>query len=1283
MDCALCHNSSGWELDRSIYSFQHDTTGFPLQGQHAVVDCKLCHGSLIFSQTSTDCKSCHQDIHSQTVGPDCARCHDSNNWLVEDIMQVHLENGFPLMGVHYLINCNECHQNAEQLRFEPMGNDCINCHQSDFLATTKPNHVEAGYSRECTECHTINSFEWTASGFNHDFFPLTGGHEINDCAQCHTGTTYSDISSECSNCHQNDFNAANNPNHIESGFSNNCAECHTTSPDWRPANFRQHDGSYFPIFSGAHNGEWDQCLDCHKDPENYSSFICIECHEHNQGDMDKEHRDVQGYSYNSTSCLACHPNGNSESVFDHSRTAFPLTGAHTTTECVECHSAGYAGTSTDCVDCHSADFQQAVNPDHQMLSFSNDCASCHNTQPGWKPALMPNHNEFFTLNGAHASIAMDCASCHTEDFGNTPNTCSGCHLDEYQATTNPQHESLGFSDDCASCHSENAWQPANFDHDGMYFPIYSGPHNGIWNDCVECHTTEGNFMVFSCIECHEHNQVKTDDEHDGISGYAFNSDACLGCHPTGSADGAFDHNTTNFPLTGAHTMVECLQCHADGYAGTSLFCADCHLTDYDQANNPNHQVLGLSNDCVTCHTTEPGWSPATFDVHNEYYVIEGAHTKIASDCASCHNGNDYTKTPNTCAGCHINEYNATSSPPHQTSGFSDECASCHSQNDWQPANFDHDGQYFPIYSGSHQGAWGECIECHTTEGNFMSFNCIECHEHNQVETDEEHQGISGYAYNSDACLGCHPTGSSEGAFDHNSTNFPLTGAHMTVECLSCHTNGYAGTPTFCVDCHSADYNQTTNPNHQALSLSSDCMTCHTTEPGWSPANFAVHNEYYVITGAHAAIASDCAACHTDDNYSNTPNTCAGCHIDDYNSTTDPNHQAEGYSSDCAVCHSQNAWEPANFDHNNTNFPLTGAHTTVDCNQCHTNGYAGTPTICKDCHQGDYNQAANPNHQSLGLSNECTTCHTTQPGWNPASFDVHNQYYIITGAHTAIASDCAACHSDGNYANTPNTCAGCHIDDYNSTTDPNHQGEGYSTDCAVCHSQNAWEPANFDHSNTNFPLTGAHTSVDCNQCHISGYGGTSTICKDCHQVDYNQAANPNHQTLGLSNECATCHTTQPGWSPASFDVHNQYYVVTGAHTAIASDCAACHTNGNYANTPNTCAGCHIGDYNKTNDPPHQSSGFSTDCESCHTQNGWKPASFDHDGQYFPIYSGKHRGEWDQCIDCHTNPGNFAVFSCIDCHEHSNKTSVDNHHDEVKNYQYNSNACYDCHPTGRAD
>ena len=107
---------------------------------------------------------------------------------------------------------------------------------------------------------------------------------------------------------------------------------------------------------------------------------------------------------------------------------------------------------------------------------------------------------------------------------------------------------------------------------------------------------------------------------------------------------AFNHDDTKFPLSGAHRTVQCISCHSNGYTGTSTACADCHTIDFIAALNPNHTLLGLSKDCAVCHTTQPGWSPATFAEHNDYYALNGAHALIANDCAQCHNGDYITRS---------------------------------------------------------------------------------------------------------------------------------------------------------------------------------------------------------------------------------------------------------------------------------------------------------------------------------------------------------------------------------------------------------------------------------------------------------------------------------------------------------------------------------------------------------------------------------------------------------------------------------------------------------------
>jgi hypothetical protein len=105
----------------------------------------------------------------------------------------------------------------------------------------------------------------------------------------------------------------------------------------------------------------------------------------------------------------------------------------------------------------------------------------------------------------------------------------------------------------------------------------------------------------------------------------------------------------------------------------------------------------------------------------------------------------------------------------------------------------HDAQYFPIYSGTHNGEWDQCVDCHTTHLTMASSPVWTCHAN--PETDQQHAGVGGYIYESNACYACHPTGESQGAFDHATSNFPLTGAHQTVDCIDCHAGGYQNTPT--------------------------------------------------------------------------------------------------------------------------------------------------------------------------------------------------------------------------------------------------------------------------------------------------------------------------------------------------------------------------------------------------------------------------------------------------------------------------------------------------------
>ena len=697
MDCAACHTADSWDIPSGSWDFQepespkrrskgdkkinidtlpfnHYNTDFALEGQHASIDCKQCHDGLVFTNAETDCISCHIDVHQQSVGFDCARCHALENWLVDNISDLHMENGFPLLGAHAVASCDECHTGETNLQFYSLGNECLNCHQEDYAATTDPNHAEAGYSLECLDCHEVNAFDWSAENIIHDFFPLIEGHNISDCGMCHTGYDFTFIPpTDCFECHQVDYEMAENPNHEDLNFTTNCASCHTLAVDWMPATYLQHDNEYFPIYSGTHGGEWSQCTDCHTNPANYAEFTCVTCH--TRPETDGEHNGVGGYIYESGACLACHPNGDEGGAFNHNETNFPLTGGHISVDCIECHANGYAGTPTECVACHLDDYNQTTDPNHVAEGLPTNCAVCHNEQ-SWEPSIFDHNQTAFPLHGAH--VSADCIDCHADGYEGTPTDCFACHEQDYNNTTDPNHSLEGFSTECAVCHSENAWEPA-----------------------------------------------------------------------------VFDHNQTAFPLNGAHISVDCIECHADGYEGTPTDCFACHEQDFNNTTDPDHSLEGFTTDCAMCHS-ENAWEPANFDHSQTDFPLNGAHASV--DCNQCH-VDGFEGTPTNCFACHEQDYNQANNPNHSSAGFPIECESCHSETAWTPSTFDHDGMYFPIYSGNHNNEWDDCNECHTTPGNFTAFSCIDCHEHNDPgDMADEHDDEDDYQYSSPACYSCHPNG---------------------------------------------------------------------------------------------------------------------------------------------------------------------------------------------------------------------------------------------------------------------------------------------------------------------------------------------------------------------------------------------------------------------------------------------------------------------------------------------------------------------------------------------
>jgi hypothetical protein len=292
----------------------------------------------------------------------------------------------------------------------------------------------------------------------------------------------------------------------------------------------------------------------------------------------------------------------------------------------------------------------------------------------------------------------------------------------------------------------------------------------------------------------------------------------------------------------------------------------------------------------------------------------------------------------------------------------------------------------------------------------------------------------------------------------------------------------------CVSCHRKD-------DAHGGRFGTACATCHDTQ-SWKVAKFDHARTGFALTGRHAAIA--CNACHQK-----APETvhlsqqCASCHLKD-----DVHKGRNG--SNCASCHGTAGWTTAKFDHDRmTSFPLRGRHSTLACVECHVRPATQVKLAgaCDSCHRKD-----DPHAGQLGP--RCAQCHGESTWLSDVRFDHDLVRFPLLGKHAQLA--CNACHANSRFKDAPVDCFACH------RKDDRHQG-AFGTGCGRCHAPSQWAVISFDHSTTDFPLTGAHTRASCEGCHKGGQNRASTVCGECHRRD-----DVHQGSFGLN--CERCHST---------------------------------------------------------------------------------------------------------------------------------------------------------------
>ncbi len=430
-----------------------------------------------------------------------------------------------------------------------------------------------------------------------------------------------------------------------------------------------------------------------------------------------------------------------QKAFPHPRTGWPLEGKHASAACRDCHqsrnvqdgkrllarkkslSRTFLGLTQECLACHA---------DEHRGQLADRCLDCHDLA-GWRPAPNFRHDRArFALEGKHMQVT--CERCHPGIFDEETGThhrtfrgiafasCTDCHQDRHRGR-------LG--NDCLSCHSASSWQVRDakgFDHTRTRYPL-QGRHSSV--ACAACHKAGDGKRALAfglCTDCHT-------DFHLGEVVGAEHLTRCEDCHSVaGFVPASFtiaEHDSTGFPLHGAHLATPCIACHPhenpdQTTATVSLHiqvsgCRDCHRDPHGQAVVTFQERDG----CVACHV-ESSWIRVAYDHARTAFPLEGKHRQAR--CSSCHLAEEsvgqdetwqFVAVSRVCQSCHEDRHRgqfaaAGTVVTAVTAGTAETtCDRCHTPVDWFAERFDHDHDSRFVLGKGHQNV--HCEKCHVSE----------------------------------------------------------------------------------------------------------------------------------------------------------------------------------------------------------------------------------------------------------------------------------------------------------------------------------------------------------------------------------------------------------------------------------------------------------------------------------------------------------------------------------------------------------------------------------------
>src|SRR5438105_1091216 len=1041
----------------------------------------------------------------------------------------------------------------------------------------------------------------------------------------------------CESCHANA---------IFKGTPKDCGACHGVGTVVRatakPAN---------------HILTTDQCASCHT-PVAWNPAVNF------------DHTQVRG------SCSTCHNGVQAQGKGP--------THIVTDLECDTCHTTlswggamfSHVGVTNNCASCHNGVSATGMSPTHIPVGTPpTPCESCHSptNYTTWKPGVI-NHP---------AVSALTCASCHeTGNFqGMHPSTDTTPGDSRPSAKLDRLHPATG---DCSLCHNTTSFLDPTTPRPSNHIPT-----NAL---CSQCHTTAGNWALYSVTGTHQ-----------GVTG-------CLSCHGPGTGPFAGPPPSNTITIVGwpgaSHIPIGSADCNGSGCHSTAnVNTGGFHIGTANISaptlNVAGHTTVASVGACSTCHESAPYMgmiaSTSTAAGDSRPTAFDSKHP-TTGDCAGCH-----TTTPTFAT-----DLQGTAPKPANHIPTSAPCAQCHTT-----------AGNFAAYSspGTHQGVSG-CVQCHGSSafniaanpvftmmmkpGNHIPIGNVDCNGSGCHTTGNVNPGGGGFKLGNPSisaptlnvaghttlavvgtCASCHESAQYLGMMVSTSTaagdsrpNATLDSKHPTTgDCGNCHVT----TPTF-----ATDLLPTAGKPSNHIPTTAACAQCHTTA-----GNFAL----YSVTGTHQG-ETGCLTCHgptAAKTYANvtivtTPSNhfpiasldCngSGCHsTSNVNpggfrigaaSVSAPTLSVAGHATvavvgACSTCHeaapylgmmvsTATAWGDSRPQAYDKAHPASG-----DCNGCHTT----SPTFATN----QMGSSAKPaNH--IPTSAPCAQCHTTAGNFGA--------YVMGATGHACMTTNCALCHAYGlsfynmappTLVQPPSGPTG-HI----PSNPPNGTGK---LACELCHSASVF---------TTFSGTVMKhayvVSMTCMSCHEIGmqwktngrlwvrdganhYAGRDCGGSGCHSARDKLAVRPRATVTTTASTIATKPATgvtpRTGIGPTPRPGTATAAGASGApfnHATVAgSACVSCHCTASGSGKPPT----HIA---------------TTDaCQSCPTTLAWLPVrTVDHTqvrGSCVSCHNGviasgkpsRHLATSAGCERCHTTnawtPARFdhaavAAHTCSTCH-----------------------------------